>query len=441
MAEPPIHPEGWSDPDDVNFHGSILNTSGWGFNRCQSCHGENLECGTSELACTSCHAHADGISSCTTCHGNRDTDMSYPPEDLQSRSDNTLVSIGAHVSHMDSDLSVVSCDQCHVVPEDYLDDGHLGLDNIAEITFGLLATHDGNMDPNWNRNDATCSDVYCHSTSEPKWTQVDGTYSTCGSCHSSPPEEGAHEIHVAILELDCSTCHSGYSSVNETVKISTHINGERDININEVVGGIFDPDHQTCSNVFCHGESNITPGWDDSVEYTCTGCHGGQESQIGAPPLDLGGNDRPTHLGVGAHTVHLDGGDFSDGAACNECHIVPDSTFSAGHVDADMIAEITWGNLVTDDGDIEPDWNRGAASCSDTYCHGNFIYGTVSGNNATPIWTSPGSVSCGSCHEIPPNGHVGDYTLEQCSDCHLSVVNSVGEIIDKTKHVNGEGDF
>ena len=440
-AEPPIHPEGWDNPDDLNFHGLVLRTGGWGFNRCQSCHGKYLESGSSGLACNSCHVHTDGISSCTTCHGDRDTNQPYPPEDLQGRTDPSLVTIGAHDSHMDSDLSVVSCNQCHVVPGVYLDEGHLGPDNIAEITFGLLATHDGEMEPVWNRNEATCSSVYCHKSIEPKWTTVDGTYSSCGTCHSLPPAEGAHEVHAVALELDCSACHEGYSSVSETVTISTHINGERDIDINEAIGGVFDPDTKSCSGVRCHGESNTTPGWADSGEFTCVSCHGGQENQTAAPPSDLNGNNNPTMVGVGAHTVHLNGSEFSDGAACNECHVVPDSVLSAGHIDSDLTAEVTWGNLATDDFSIVPIWERGTASCSSTYCHGNFSYNDVLGNIATSVWTRPGSVMCGSCHGIPPTGHSGDYTLEECSDCHSSVVNSSGEIIDKTKHVNGESDF
>ena len=234
------HPLFFTIPDSSDYHGRIFWENGWVFDKCKTCHGEDLDevessGGVVEFVCSTCHA--EGIGACNTCHGvwaSTYSGISFPPKDIHNHSESTLVSVGAHESHMDSDLSVVSCDQCHVIPEDYLDEGHLGLDNIAEITFGLLATHNGEVGPVWNRSDATCSDVYCH---------------------------------------------------------------------------------------------------------------------------------------------------------------------------------------------------------------GNFTFGDVSGNNATPVWTNPGSVVCGSCHGIPPTGHIGDYTLEQCTLCHSSIVNSEGTIIDKTKHINGEGDF
>lgn len=232
-GEPSVHPEGWADPAGSNFHGSILRIGGWGFNRCQFCHGEDLSGGSSGLSCSSCHVHTVGIGACTTCHGDRDAGHAYPPVDLHDRTDVTLKSVGAHEAHMESSLAVVSCDQCHVVPVDYRDEGHLGSDNTAEITFGTTATDSGKAEPIWNRDDATCSAVYCH---------------------------------------------------------------------------------------------------------------------------------------------------------------------------------------------------------------GNFDYNNILGNSATPVWTKPGSVVCGSCHGTPPTGHFGDYTLQQCSFCHSSVVNSEGEIIDSTKHVNGMKD-
>ncbi|MEE9167305.1 MAG: CxxxxCH/CxxCH domain-containing protein [Candidatus Neomarinimicrobiota bacterium] len=233
-AEPPVHPDDWGDPGSRNFHGQVLKTNGWGFNRCQFCHGEDLSGGSSRLSCSSCHVHSVGIGTCTTCHGDREAGHAYPPVDLHDRTDVTLKSVGAHEAHMESSLAIVSCDQCHMVPVDYRDEGHLGWDNTAEITFGTTATGGGNVEPIWNRDDATCSAVHCH---------------------------------------------------------------------------------------------------------------------------------------------------------------------------------------------------------------GNFVYNNISGNYSTPVWTGPGSVVCGSCHGIPPTGHFGEYTLAQCSLCHASVINSEGDIIDRTKHVNGERDF
>jgi hypothetical protein len=60
----------------------------------------------------------------------------------------------------------------------------------------------------------------------------------------------------------------------------------------------------------------------------------------------------------------------------------------------------------------------------------------MTGDNASPEWTDPDAVFCGSCHGLPPTGH-NPFELDACANCHSSVVDATGSIIDKTKHVNG----
>ena len=92
-------------------------------------------------------------------------------------------------------------------------------------------------------------------------------------------------------------------------------------------------------------------------------------------------------------------------------------------------------------------------TCENTYCHGAFKFGDIVGNNYNPLWTSTANTEgqCGTCHgEIDtegnlitpkPTGHFGSWTKEQCSLCHPSVVNAVGDIIDPMKHINKQKDF
>ena len=44
---------------------------------------------------------------------------------------------------------------------------------------------------------------------------------------------------------------------------------------------------------------------------------------------------------------------------------------------------------------------------------------------------------CGSCHGLPPTGHVDFGGLSTCTNCHFGIVNAQGQIIDKSKHING----
>lgn len=205
----------------------------------------------------------------------------------------------------------------------------------------------------------------------------------------------------------------------------------------------------------CHGtdyrggitESSCITCHENTPE-DCNVCHGASGDPTGAPPEDLTGNTSTVALGVGAHTAHLQGALLSDGVDCTACHAVPDSFASAGHIDAALPAELIFSSLALADG-AQPIWNRETASCADSYCHGNwslaredsrsgFIYteDTMSGSNAVPDWTDPESAACGTCHALPPNGH-RPFDLSACSGCHNTVIDVSGNIIDKTKHING----
>jgi predicted CxxxxCH...CXXCH cytochrome family protein len=98
-----------------------------------------------------------------------------------------------------------------------------------------------------------------------------------------------------------------------------------------------------------------------------------------------------------------------------------------------------------------PSYNSSTLKCSNTYCHGSwkirkatsttpYVYtdSVMAGANFSPSWTGGASnASCGSCHGLPPTGHV-DVALSTCGSCHLGIVGSDGKITDKTKHVNGK---
>ena len=187
----------------------------------------------------------------------------------------------------------------------------------------------------------------------------------------------------------------------------------------------------------------------------CNVCHGSDGHAN--PPKALNGDTAISSLGVGVHVAHLDSTISRYGAtvSCtNGCH-TPVSAFSdSSHIgpNPDGIADINFGALARTQLHIHvpnPQWNRNTRTCSDVYCHGAFDGGNI---NFTPTWTDPGSVVCGSCHGDPQTGnptpkpwsgnmHNPNYTIHDCVMCHFAVVDSSGNIIDPSKHINGTINF
>jgi len=177
----------------------------------------------------------------------------------------------------------------------------------------------------------------------------------------------------------------------------------------------------------------------------CTVCHGGNGHAN--PPKGLQGETSNTSIHVGAHMKHLnDSNRISAFVECTECHTKVNSFSDTNHIgpNPDGIADINFGPLANNylGGGVypNPQWNRSTATCSGTYCHGYFKGGDTTN---TVTWTQPGSVTCGTCHGIPPTfGHLPSYTLERCGECHIATMTQ-GQttITHPEKHVNGVINF
>ncbi len=63
----------------------------------------------------------------------------------------------------------------------------------------------------------------------------------------------------------------------------------------------------------------------------------------------------------------------------------------------------------------------------------------MEGNNSAVIWNKVDDTQaqCGSCHGLPPTGHVDFGGLTTCVNCHQGVVNGQGQITNSGKHING----
>jgi hypothetical protein len=135
--------------------------------------------------------------------------------------------------------------------------------------------------------------------------------------------------------------------------------------------------------------------------------------------------------------------------------VVPQDYFDPGHaVDDPLPAEVIFSPLAVHNIAQNPVYDHPSATCSETYCHGNweflkdsssnqFAYtdDRMIGNNRSVIWNEVGvgQADCGSCHDLPPQGHI-PAELNACGNCHTGIVDSDGNIVDSLsyKHINGE---
>lgn len=167
----------------------------------------------------------------------------------------------------------------------------------------------------------------------------------------------------------------------------------------------------------------------------CATCHGdptreGDALIRSAPPGDLSGNDASEYPGVGAHLLHVLGGETHAPIPCSECHVVPEGVNEAGHADDEGPAEVVFGPLAKT-GNRDPSYHVAARRCSDTWCH--------QGGDA--VWTKPKNTeaSCGTCHGLPPA--LPHPQAENCGTCHGEVIDDEGVFVAPELHVNGRIEF
>ncbi len=279
----------------------------------------------------------------------------------------------AHYSHT-SGLNY-DCSVCHdgysMTSGSIVIDSHIDGNNDISLTDIYGGTY----------SNSTCTNVYCHGTATPDWMIVDGTYSACGTCHELPPSSGAHLTHVTDEEIDCGTCHMDYSATSETTSGTDHINLAVDVKLEAAIGGSYDSQTSTCTNVYCH--SNSTVGWNDTG-LACGSCHD-------LPPA------------TGAHTTHVDQEEYECGVCHDGYSISDELTSEADHIDQEVDVTIAV--------EYNGSYDSGSGNCSEIYCH----------SDVTVAWDGP-AIACGDCHAVPPAGdahptHVNDLSLD-CSYCH-----------------------
>lgn len=334
------------------------------------------------------------VARCTSCHGdpNRPGDFlrrAAPPVDLLGNTDPSYPGVGAHEIHLNaSDThAAIACDECHVVPTAVDSPGHADSALPAEVVFGPLAKT-GERDPAFDPATQSCGNTYCHRSADAVWSLPRTSAEACGTCHALPPPAPHPQSDK------CSVCHA---------------------DVIDEQGHIIAPELHV----------------DGVVEYKagdCKNCHGSEQNP--APPIDTLGNSDFTAIGVGAHQVHLQGGEFSRPLACDECHVVPEHVEDPTHIDG-LPAELTFSG-VAESSDHHPSWDHASATCAGSYCHAP----SPGDDRRSPVWNVEQALDCTSCHGAPPA--LPHPQTKNCSACHGQVVGSDNHsIIDRSRHVNG----
>jgi len=186
-----------------------------------------------------------------------------------------------------------------------------------------------------------------------------------------------------------------------------------------------------------------------------------EDTLVSDPPA--GGTTGSTT--AGAHDAHV----TINGFLCNDCHV--DNVASGLHNNGLMTITMGFSPFGggyeggTYDGQPPPvsydsshidttvsNPGTGTKTCANLYCHGNY---PGSGLNASPVWDSPPTGDCGTCHgasntTYPVSGtheeHASESRFEfQCTLCHQDVVGGSGPdsytITDLSQHVNGSVDW
>lgn len=271
---------------------------------------------------------------------------------------------------------------------------------------------------------------------------LESGYEGCQSCHGTDYKGGTSGI-------SCYQCHGNFPHPVGFANISSpNFHGEfiKQAPINWKIrecrschGLDYSGGSYASSCVTCHTATNGPEA--------CHTCHGSTTNI--APPQDLSNNTLHTAIGVGAHQMHVENTVITRTYACTMCHPQIENFDDADHIDNTPNAEVIFDTLATNSGQLNTNWNRSTASCSEVYCHGAFALGSggqIKGKSEPVVWTAlnPDPAACNFCHELPPSGHFGQgiYTTPgSCAACHGSVVNSNGVIINKTLHINGQPNF
>lgn len=257
VGDVPHHPVGWEDPAQ-HGHAANLQTDG----DCRSCHGEQLDGGTAEVSCDSCHP-PEWRTNCTYCHGGEQDETGAPPKDIDGQTNPDLISFTSHTTHIyGDDHYAYGCNQCHYKPTDVLTPGHV----FADVTAGYgELDYTGGYAPISTYYQGTCSNVYCHGDGyQTLGTATDGDGpKACYDCHADvttpqywPQMSGRHDLHLAQVGAQCYECHQQVVDQNQTIIYPQyHVDGQAQV---QPIGVVWNG--ATCTGA-CHDHDHDNENW------------------------------------------------------------------------------------------------------------------------------------------------------------------------------------
>jgi predicted CxxxxCH...CXXCH cytochrome family protein len=350
---------------------------------------------------------------------------------------------GAHTRH----LNLFACSTCHPTGATF------GFDVPYTFTGGTT-TAGGTITPRTATTPTTCT-VACHfpkgaPTKSVAW-DAPGPLA-CVECHATPSLPSGHPaVSANATRADCQGCHTLGGHLDGAVTLVAHaaswmnqaspefhaaganagLRACQDCHGVDLTGGA-----TTTSCAQCHDVG--LPVGVASWKVNCVMCHGGTDSQTGAPPVATWGNAGDA-VRIGAHTQHGAGSSIAPAYDCGVCHVKPADALAGGHLDGGT-ADLTFSGIATAR-NATPAWDRATATCSNVYCHG----GTMGGGTRTaPVWTrvGQGEADCGTCHGLPPpSPHpTASADLTRCTTCHPDTMNEAGSVIAPSaggKHLDG----
>ena len=351
-----------------------------------------------------------------------------------------------HTRHVDEGMGCATCHPCGAV---------FGFDVPYTYPKGTT-TAGGTLVRAIGGNPTTCT-VACHSPMGAPLKPVAWTAGPrgCPDCHVTSVLPSTHPVvgNPNPTSTDCAVCHT--STTSHTAGTTTLV-GHAPAWMDQASAGFHavEANKGLAKCQGCHGAAltglasavscgqchdTVLPVGVASWKVNCVMCHGGGANQSGAPPKATWGNAADATR-VGAHSTHVAGTATSPAVACGDCHLIPADALAAGHIDATPTAEVAWSGLAVASG-ASPAWTRGTATCSNTYCHGQFTNGNTA--NAL-VWTQVGTgkAACGTCHGLPPSGtHPAvSASLTGCAGCHTQTMSAAGQLIAIAaggKHLDG----
>jgi predicted CxxxxCH...CXXCH cytochrome family protein len=424
QTESAIHPDGWNNAASPDFHGTYLEKNNWNTQECVRCHGQSFGGGVSGVACSTCHGevypHPNGWE--------EPQSPSFHGTYLKGKQFNATECKSCHGEDFKGGSSGKSCYSCHASYPHSIPDW---------VTPSSPNSHGRYLKAKqWTDTECTA----CHGTD-----YAGGSVGVaCFTCHDSYPHSARFQpYHTGYLRSklyplpQCQTCHGQTYAGGTVVDVS-------------------------CMQSGCHVDGSGTA----KPPEACNTCHGTFSAPASnflsaAPPAAVAGQTATTYPGVGAHQTHLVTGTEARPVKCTECHSVPASYSSPGHITPGLRATVafndTLASLKTNNGAVVPTpaYDQGTNKCSNVYCHGYFKNGNLAN---TPTWTKVDGTqaACGTCHgdaatgnPLPGGTHLQGSSFYQCQNCHFVTGAGVTAtydgtkwtIVDSTRHVNGKLSF